>query len=135
MRARIFHVVVEVVLVVLCRHWRGSTSWNSFRSSAGRCLVMVRPSICILSSVLSREGCSASSSCVGCCGAGAARGAPGGNGTIACDGVCGTYVLDRIRRLISLTMSLPSVVILPIMEMTTLMSLVHRCLCSSVCVS
>ena len=135
-----------------CRSWRSSRRdfsslacinflGNSLRSSAGRVRVNVFPCICIFSSsgrsasVSSARGAPGASPNELLEGVDVARGAPGGSGTIACDGLCGTYVLDRIRRLISLIMSLPSVVILPIKEMTTLMSSVHRCLCSSVCVS
>ena len=44
---------------------------------------------------------------------------------MACDGMCGTCVLDRIRRLLSVALSLPLVVALPYMDMTMLMTLVE----------
>ena len=104
---------------------------NSRKSSAGRCRVIVRPCIWILSSEMSRAGCSAVLSETSVFLETALS--PGGSGTIACDGRCGTFVFCRIRRLTSLWMSLPSAVIFPNSEMLTETSFIHLCLCSSVC--
>ena len=125
-----------------CRSWSSSrrslsfAAWinffgNSFKSSAGRTRDIVLPRTCILSSVMSLVGCSALLSETSVSRE-TARG-PGGSGTMACDGICGRYSFDRTRRLISFWMSLPSVVILQNMDMLTDMSLMVRCVCSSVC--